>query len=138
MRTILAFLGKPCRWHDEQCTLAEFSAYIARDVLAHIDLAAEARVKVPVNSQHDEETDLESDDDENPRRASAVGELVDIGGGDDANVDADMEDPGVGALSRFPLRDVKTALSLCFQQSHLESLASKKRKSQADLDLKAR
>ena len=26
VRTILAFLGMPCRWHDEQCTLAEFSA----------------------------------------------------------------------------------------------------------------
>ena len=41
VRTIMAFLGKPCRWHDEQFTLAEFSAYIARDVIAHIDLAAE-------------------------------------------------------------------------------------------------
>ena len=44
VRTILAFLGMPCRWHDEQCTLAEFSAYIVRDVMAHVDLAAEARV----------------------------------------------------------------------------------------------
>ena len=55
VRTILAFLDKPCRWHNEQCTLAEYSAYIARDVMAHIDLAAEARVNVPVNSQNDEE-----------------------------------------------------------------------------------
>ena len=53
VRTILAFLGMPCRWHDEQCTLADFSAYIARDVIAHIDLAAEARVEVPVISQND-------------------------------------------------------------------------------------
>ena len=26
VRTILAFLGMSCKWHDEQCTLAEFSA----------------------------------------------------------------------------------------------------------------
>ena len=45
VRTILSFLGIPCTWHDEQCTLAELSAYIARDVMAHVELAAEARVK---------------------------------------------------------------------------------------------
>ena len=33
VRTILAFLGQPCRWHEEQCTLAEFSAYLGRDVM---------------------------------------------------------------------------------------------------------
>ena len=73
-------------------------------MLAHIDLAAEARVKVPAKPQNDEESELESDDDDNPRRARVQPELVDIGGGDDANVDADMEDVPVGELSRFPLR----------------------------------
>ena len=42
-RTILAFSGCMCSWHDEQCTLAEFCAYIARDVISHIELAAEAK-----------------------------------------------------------------------------------------------
>ena len=125
VRTIMAFLGKPCRWHDEQCTLAEFSAYTARDVLAHIDLAAEARVKAPVTSQNDEEAELESHEDNNPRRARAVAELVDIGGGNDGNVDAEMEDVPVGELSRRPLRDVMTTIELCFQQRDLASLDTK-------------
>ena len=47
MRLILAFADMKSKWHDEQCTLAEFSAYVARDVIAHIELAAEARVKKP-------------------------------------------------------------------------------------------
>ena len=51
MRVILAFLGLPCRWHDEQCALAEFSAYVSRDVMAHVDLAADARVKKPRGSR---------------------------------------------------------------------------------------
>ena len=47
IRLILAFMDLPCKWHGEQCTVAEYGAYIARDVLAHIDLAAEARIKKP-------------------------------------------------------------------------------------------
>ena len=47
VRTIMAFLGKPCRWHEEQCTLAEYSAHRVRDIIAHVDLAAEARVMLP-------------------------------------------------------------------------------------------
>ena len=56
LRTIMAFLGKPCKWHEEQCTLAEFSAYIARDVMAHVDLAAEARVKQPAKRERPRDT----------------------------------------------------------------------------------
>jgi len=73
--------------------------------MAHIDLAAEARVKVPVKPQLDDESDVESDDDNNLRRARNVAELVDIGGGDDGNADAVMEDLNVGEYSNFPLRD---------------------------------
>ena len=47
MRQILNFCAQSHAWHDEQCTLSEFCAYIAVDVVAHIDLAAEARVKPP-------------------------------------------------------------------------------------------
>ena len=46
-RNMWAFLGFSCKWHEEQCTVAEFCAYVARDVVAHIDLAAEARVNKP-------------------------------------------------------------------------------------------
>ena len=134
----MAFLGKPCRWHDEQFTLAEFSEYIARDVIAHIELAAETRVKTPVISNNDEDSELESDDGAQPRRPRVEAELVDMGGGDGADVDADMEeDVGVQDSSRFPLTDIPTRLALCLQQPHLASLDSKTRKSQADMDLKA-
>lgn len=47
IRAILRFLGLPCAAHPEQCTLAEFCAYVVRDVMAHVELAAEARVKKP-------------------------------------------------------------------------------------------
>ena len=89
VRTILAFLDKPCRWHDEQCTLAEFSANIVRDVMAHVDLAAEARVKKSEKPLDDAESEHESEDDDLNRRTIPAVELVDMGGGDNDNEDAD-------------------------------------------------
>ena len=60
-------------------------------------------------------------------------ELVDIGGGDNDAVDADIEDVPIGE----PLTDVQTTISLRFQQGDLASLDTKKRKSASDLGLKA-
>ena len=45
LRSLLSYAGRMCPWHAEQCTLAEYCAYVARDTLAHMELAAEARVK---------------------------------------------------------------------------------------------
>ena len=45
IRRILAFADMRCSWHSEQCTLAEHCAFVARDVLAHMELVAQARVK---------------------------------------------------------------------------------------------
>ena len=59
---MLAHLGLPSKWHDEQCALAEFSAYLARDVIAHIDLAAEARVKKPKRPNQDGDSEHEDSD----------------------------------------------------------------------------
>ena len=70
VRTILAFLGMRCRWHEEQCSLAEFSAYLVRDVMAHVDLAAEARVHKPGKTQDDAESEVDSNADEGERRAN--------------------------------------------------------------------
>jgi hypothetical protein len=137
VRTIMAFLGMPCRWHEEQCTLAEFSAYIARDVMAHIDLAAEARVKKPQRPLDDGESEHDSDDDDISRRTIPAVEFADLGGGDNENVDADTEDVPIGEVSSFPLSNVMTTISLCFQQDDLASLDTKGRKSKAELDLKA-
>ena len=102
VRTILAFLGMPCRCHDEQCTLAEFSAYIVRDVMAHVELAAEARVKKPAKPVDDAEPEHESEDDDLNRKTIADVELVDMGGGENDNEDADVEDVSIGEVSRFP------------------------------------
>ena len=83
MRQILAFCDQPHAWHDEQCTLAEFCAYIAVDVVAHIDLAAEARVKSlapkPDFAEVDEDTDSETEAER--RRENKTLELVDVGRG---------------------------------------------------------
>ena len=69
LRSIMRFVGTKFSWHDEQCNLAEFSAYVARDVSAHIDFAAEARVKPPTKAEkercdEDEEASSEPDGDE--------------------------------------------------------------------------
>ena len=112
VRTILAFLGVPCRWHDEQCTLAEFSAYIVRDVMAHADLAAEARVKKSKQPLDDAESEHESEDDDLNRRTRPAIELVDMGGGDNDNEDAGVEDAPIGEVSSFPLTDAMTTISL--------------------------
>ena len=45
-----------------------------------------------MKSQNDAESELESDDDDTHRRAKPAAELVDMGGGEVDNVDADNED----------------------------------------------
>ena len=61
---MLAFLGIRCKAHTEQCSIAEFAAYVCRDVAAHIDLAAEARSlpteKVTFAEDSDEDTASDS------------------------------------------------------------------------------
>ena len=137
-RLILAFLGIPCRWHGEQCTLAEFSAYIARDVTAHIDLAAEARIRKPKKKVEDADSDDTSESEEPNDRMHSTMEFLDVGGGGDGDVlDACHEDVPCSEISNFPLHDVGKTIALCLQQDELGALPSKTRKSQGDLDLKA-
>ena len=140
-RSILAFVGFPCKWHEEQCTLAEFSAYVARDVVAHIDLAAEARVNKPRRACGDadqladsEDPDTDSDDGETRQRREV--ELVDIGGGADDTADGHDHDVPPEEVSRFILQDVTQAVACCLQQEDIALISTKTRKSQADLDLK--
>ena len=135
VRVILAFLGLPCKWHDEQCTLAEFSAYIARDVIAHIDLAAEAKVKKPKRPLQDTVSEDESDSDDAEHRGRPAVEFADVGGGNDDGQDVHDLDVPPGEMSNFPLHDVTRTISLCFQQDDIASLPSKTRKSQGDVDL---
>jgi len=138
MRLILAFLDLPSKWHDEQCTLAEFCAYVARDVIAHVDLAAEARVNKPKRILDDaasEHNDSDSDD-ANARDRNSM-EFVDMGGGpDDAESFPYEDDVSPFECSSHPLRDISKTISLCFQQDDLTVMSTKSRKSLADLQLK--
>ena len=136
LRVILAFLGFLSKWHPEQCTLAEFSAFVARDVIAHVDLAAEARVKKPTRPREDSDSEHhESDSDCAEERPRPSMELVDMGGGGDDIFDVHDDDVPPCEVSNFPLRDIARTLSLCLQQDDLAALPSKTRKSQSDLGL---
>ena len=64
-------------------------------------------------------------------------ELVDIGGGDNDDINDASEDVPLGEVSSFPLTDVMTTLSLCFQEADLAALDTKKRKSKSDVSLRA-
>ena len=134
-RRILAFSDHRCRWHEEQCTLAEFCAYVARDVLAHVDLAAEARVKPrPAAAAHLEaDEDSASDAEESKKRVPL--ELVDVGGGGGSDVEEEVEDAAITEISLFPLRDHVRATELALQQDHLQRLNQKGRLSYADKQL---
>ena len=84
LRHILAFSDQAHAWHDEQCTSTELCAYIAVDAVAHIELAAEARVK-PLKKQDDAEVDEDTDSEAEAadRNRRNFVELVDMGGGGD-------------------------------------------------------
>ena len=73
-RYLLAFSDLVCHAHAEQCTLAEYCAYKARDVLAHIDLAAEARQKpsVPRPVAADSDEGEGSDDNADRKHRNAL------------------------------------------------------------------
>ena len=85
----------------------------------------------------DAESAYESEDDDLKRRTIPAVQLVDMGGGDNDNADADVEDLSMRELSRFPLTDVMTTILLCLQPGELASLETKKRNSKSELDLKA-
>ena len=111
-RRILAFSDLRCAWHGEQCTLAEFCAYLARDVVAHVDLAAEARVKPRPATPAHLETDEDSPSDAEGAKRRVPLELVDVGGGGGSNVDDEVEDVAVTEVALFPLRNHGRAMEL--------------------------
>ena len=137
-RCILAFCDRRSKWHPEQPTLAEFSAHVARDVIAHVELAAEARIKKPRKTAEDacSDRDDQSEASEGRERPFPGVDLVDMGGG--AGDDVEEDDDGVTAasISSFPLVDIDKALAMCWQQGDLDAIADKPRLNQADKDLK--
>ena len=137
LRRILAFSDQVHAWHDQQCTLAEFCAQIAVNVVAHIELAAEARIKPPTKKKDDAEVDEDTESeaeaaDHNRRR---VVELVDVGGGGDDDVQEDTEDVPFNEVSSFPIHGHQKVIGLTLQQSDLQSLQSKRRFSYSDKQL---
>ena len=60
--------------------------------MAHTDLAAEARANKPAKPVDGAEPEHESEDDDLNRRTIPAVELVDMGGGDNDNADAGVED----------------------------------------------
>ena len=54
-RRVVAFARLRCAWHEEHRALAEYSA--PKGVWAHMDLAAEARLKTPRPQNIDAEMD---------------------------------------------------------------------------------
>ena len=132
-RRILAFSNHHCRWHEEQCTLAEFCAYVARNVLAHVDLAAEARVKPrPAAAAHLEAEEDSAGDAEGPKERAPL-ELVDVGGGGGSDVEEEVEDAAINDISRLGPRQSNRA---GLQQPQLQRLGQKSRLSYADKQLK--
>jgi len=119
-------------WHGEQCTLGEYCAYVARDILCHIDLAAEARVKPSVKKPTADvvDEDDDSDDDAAKKRRVATLEFEDIGGvAPDDDEDGEAE---VTEVSAHPVRDHHDALALVFQREHFDKLRLKTRLSTDD------
>ena len=136
-RSILAFCGLVCAFHPEQCTLAEFCAYIVRDVISHIELAAEARVKKPalnVDAGTIDDTQLDLDKMQEEAEKHAIN-LVDVGGTLDEEEEDLGEEVGPDDLSLHPLQDHHAALDLAMHRRTLDAIQLKKRKSKTDKEL---
>ena len=106
-RSILAFCGLVCAFHPEQCTLAEFCAYIVRDVISHIELAAEARVKKPAlnaDAGTIDDTQLDLDKRLTEAEKHAI-DIVDVGG----TLDEEERSVEVGACARCGANAVEVA-----------------------------
>ena len=103
IRLILAFSGHVCKWHPEQLTLAEYCAFAARDVIAHLELAAEAKVKqAPKKDAQTVESDEGTDDEAARTTRRQELEIVDIGGGTREDVEEDEADLEITECSLFP------------------------------------
>ena len=80
LRRTLAFAGLPFRYHDEQCTLSEYVSFVSRDVMAHLDLAAEARKKEPKPSQKGVQSESEqSEGDAEKKQEISIADIGNAG-----------------------------------------------------------
>jgi len=135
-RTILSLCGCVCSYHDEQCSLAEFSAYVARDVISHIELAAQARTKSSVKRDLTVGTVVDEPSSDEEMQKKPTVELWDIGGGADEDFQEFEDEVGPDEVALFPLRDCDQALSIALQAGQLQQCRTKARLSQSDRQLK--
>ena len=137
MRRLLAFADHVYSVHPEQPTLAEYCAQVARDVIAHIELAAEARVKKAQKTAQAADDDIGDDDigEDDDKQAPRI-TLDNIG---NAGLDEMMEEyeeaDCIHVVPLRPLKDHHAALHCAFRHGALESLESKSRLNDVDRQL---
>jgi hypothetical protein len=125
LRRTLAFAGLAFRYHAEQCTLSEYASFVARDVMAHVDLAAEARKKEPKSTQKGVQSESEhSEGDAEKKPAISVADIGNAGW--DAQ-DGELEPDTSKTVSVCPLRDHQAALRAAFQKDALEAIPPNKK-----------
>jgi len=126
LRRTLAFAGLHFRYHDEQCTLSEYVSFVSRDVMAHVDLAAEARKKEPKPSQKGVESESEHSEGDAEKKPPIS--IADIGNaGWDAEDDTIVEPDTSKTMPVAPLQDHVAALRTAFQKDLLEAIPTNKK-----------
>ena len=126
LRRTLAFVGLPFRYRDEQCTLSQYVSFVSRDVMAHLDLAAEARKKEPKPTQKGVES--ESEHSEGDAKKKPEISIADIGNaGWDAEDDTIVEPDTSKTMPVAPLQDHVAALRTAFQKDLLEAIPTNKK-----------
>ena len=126
LRRTLAFAGLPFRYHDEQCTLSEYVSFVSRDVMAHVDLAAEARKKEPKPTQKGVESESEHSEADAKTKPEVF--IADIGNaGWDAEDDTIVEPDTSKTMPVAPLQDHVAALRTAFQKDIIEAIPTNKK-----------
>ena len=116
LQCILSFADFSSAWHNEQCTLAEYCAHFVRDVVAHSQLAADARVK-PRVLKLGAVNDSESDDEDNSKSKIADLTIFDVGGGGPDDIIDDTGKEQAAEISSFPLawNEPQAAIDIALQ-----------------------
>ena len=126
------------RYHPEQLSMEEFVGHKLREVVFHIDLAAEAAIKPPKDNKDASRIIDEGDDDLEHGTSATKTEFCDIGGGGD-DVDF-VDDCDVGIrdfVPAHPLENLREAMKIAFREQALKNASLKKRKSKVEKELLA-
>ena len=133
LQNILGMADLISSYHDEQCTLAEYCAHMARDVVSHSQLAAEARVKPRVRKQDAvSDSECEGDGEVQPKQADLT--IFDVGGGGPDDIVDDTGDLRAGEISRYPLpwNQPQATIDVALQATAIDVSRAKSRRSHLD------